>query len=156
MVISTKEELEFLIHRSWEIEKNFELLSIWEGFVSVGVIHRKTLLKLAKDSQKHKLDLEKLFEILNLEYPKIMIPRQSFDFENMLDIEILQKIIKNDEAVLDLYSEIFEKTDPKLIASLSGRKNTDFFFNIFDKLIEDEKRHVNIVRTITGTITRIQ
>lgn len=155
MVISTKEELEFLIHRSWEIEKNFELLSIWKGVLSVGSTNRKTILKLAKDSQKHKLDLEKLLEILNLEYPKMEIPSQSFDFENMLDIEILQKIIKNDETVLDLYCEIFEKTDPKLITYLSKEKNTDFFFNIFNKLIEDEKRHVNLVKSITGTITRI-
>ena len=73
----------------------------------------------------------------------------------MLDIEILQKIIKNDETVLDLYCEIFEKTDPKLITYLSKEKNTDFFFNIFNKLIEDEKRHVNLVKSITGTITRI-
>jgi rubrerythrin len=156
MVISTKEKLEFLLHRSWEIEKNFELLSIWKGFLSVGPIHRKIILKLAKESQKHKLDLEKLLEKLNLEYPKIEIPSQSFDFENMLDIEILQRIIKNDEAVLDLYIEIIEKTDTKLITSLSGAKNTDFFFNIFTRLIEDEKGHINIVKKITGTITRIQ
>jgi hypothetical protein len=95
-VISTKEELEFLLHRSWEIEKNFELLSILKGFLSVGSIHRKIILKLVKEFQKHKLDLEKLLKKLNLEYPKIEIPSQSFDFENMLDIEILQKIIKND------------------------------------------------------------
>ena len=80
----------------------------------------------------------------------------NFDFENMFDIEILQRIVENDEAVADLYAEILSKTDPKLVKYLSGAKNIDFFFILLKKLIEDEKRHIKLVMAITGTITRIQ
>ena len=155
-VISTKEELQFLLHRGWEIEKFFESLSIWNGFVAVGSTHRMTILTLAKESQKHRLDLEKLLVRLALKPPTKEISEKSFDFENMFDIEILQRIVGNDEAVADLYAEILSKTDPKLVKYLSGAKNIDFFFNLLKKLIEDEKRHIKLVMAITGTITRIQ
>ena len=156
MAISTKEELQFLLHRSWEIEKNFESMSVWKGFVSVDSTYRKTILTLARDSHKHRLDLEKLLKTLNLESPTTEVPAQTFDFEGMLDVEVLQKIVRHDETAADLYTELAEKTDPKLIASLSGAKNVDFFYETLKQLAEDENRHVNMVRNITGTITRIQ
>ena len=156
MAISTKEELQFLLHRGWEIEKNFESMSVWKGFVSVDSTYRKTVLTLARESLKHSFDLEKLIKTLNLESPTKEIPEETFDFEGMLDVEILQKIVRHDETAADLYTELAEKTDPKLVASLSGAKNVEFFYETLKQLAEDEKRHVNMVRSITGTITRIQ
>ena len=156
MAISTKEELQFLLNRSWEIEKNFESLSVWKGFVSVDSTYRMTVLTLARESHKHRLDLEKLLETLNLEPPTNELLGETFNFEGMLDVEMLQKIVRHDETVADLYTELAEKTDPKLVAYLSGAENVDFFYKTLKQLAEDEKRHVNMVRAITGTITRIQ
>jgi len=154
--ISTKEELQFLLHRGWEIEKKFESLSAWKGFVAVGSAYRKTTLTLARDSHKHRLDLEKLLETLDLEAPTNEIPEGTFDFVGMFDSEILQKIIGNDEIAADLYAELAEKTDPKLVATLSGAENVEFFYQTLKQLIDDEKRHVNMVRALTGKIKRIQ
>ena len=89
MAISTKEELQFLLHRSWEIEKNFESLSVWKGFVALDSNYRKTVLTLARDSLKHRLELEKLLKTLNLESPNSEIIKEAFNFEGMLDVEIL-------------------------------------------------------------------
>ncbi|PVX26008.1 MAG: hypothetical protein CW691_02945 [Candidatus Bathyarchaeum sp.] len=156
MAISTKQELQFLLHRSWEIEKKFESLSVWKGFVAVDSTYRATVLTLARESHKHRLDLEQLLETLHLKSPTDEIPEATFDFEGMLDAEILQRIIGHDKTVADLYTELAEKTDPKLVAALSGVEDVDFFYKILRQLVEDENRHVKMVNALTGIITRIQ
>lgn len=155
MSISTKEELQFLLHRGLEIEKKFESISAWEGFVSVTSNNRKTVLTLARDSHKHRLDLEKLLEMLNLEALTSEIPDVIFNFQGMLDAEILQKIVEQDKILADLYTEIVEKTDPKLIEDLTGNDNVDFFYQMLDLIVGDEKRHLQMVNALVGTITRI-
>jgi len=62
-----KGRITYLIHRSWEIEKKFESVSTWKGFTTIGFSHRKLLLTLARDSQKHRLDLETILRKLSLE-----------------------------------------------------------------------------------------
>ena len=116
MAISTKEELQFLLHRAWEIEKNFESLSAWKGFVSVGQTFRSTVLTLARESYTHRLNLENLLKTLNLEMPTNEIPNGVFDFTDMLDMEAIQKIVENDEMVKDLYTKIVESTDRKTVS----------------------------------------
>jgi hypothetical protein len=154
--ISTKEELQFLLHRAWEIEKKFESLSAWKGFVSIGQTYRSTVLTLARESYNHRLNLEKLLKTLNLEVSTNEIPEGVFDFTGMLDLEVIQKIVENDEIVRDLYTKIVESTDPKLVSDLSGEKNVDFFYQTLKRMIEDETRHISMVRKASGRIERIQ
>ena len=156
MSISTKEELQFLLHRALEIEKKFESISAWKGFVSVDSNYRKTVLVLARDSFQHRLDLEKLLKTLHLELPTDELPDETFDFQGMLASEILYKIVGQDEVAADLYSELVEKTDPELVASLSGTEDVSFFFEKLNRIVEDELRHVNMVKSISGNITRVQ
>jgi len=155
MSISTKEELQFLLHRGLEFEKKFESISAWKGFVAVNSTNRKTVLTLARDSHEHMLELEKLLEKLGLKAPTNEIPDVTFNFDGMLDAEILQKIIEQDEIVADFYAELAEKTDPKLVVALSGGKNVNFFYQTLKRIVKDEKRHVQMVRALTGNITRI-
>ena len=155
MAISTKEELQFLLHRGIEIEKKFESFSAWKGFVTLDSANRKAVLTLAGDSHKHRLDLEKMLEILGLEAPTDEIPNVKFDFEGMLDAEILQKIVEQDKIVADLYRELVEQTDPKLVAVLFGEKNVEFYYQTLNRFITDENRHVGMVQVLSGRITRI-
>jgi hypothetical protein len=154
--ISTKEELQFLLHRGWEIEKKFESLSAWKGFVSMGSTYRSTVLTLARESYMHRLNLEKLLKTLDLEAPTNEIPEGTFDFTGMLDSEILQKTIEQDEIARDLYTKIVENTDPKIVSALSGGKDVEFFYQTLKQMVEDETRHINMVRKIKGHIKRIQ
>jgi len=155
MSISTKEELQFLLHRCLELEKKFELISAWKGFVAVHSSFRKTVLRLARDSHKHKLELEKVLKKLDLEALINEIPDVTFDFDGMRDAEILQKIIEQDEMALDLYTELLDKTSPKLVVALFGGENGDFFYQTLKCIVNDEKTHVRLVKALTGNITRI-
>lgn len=156
MTISTREELQFLLHRALEIEKDFESLSVWKGFVSISSKYRPTVLTLARDSHKHRLGLEKILKKLNLDSVTDEIPEETFNFKGMLDMEILQKIVENDQIVADLYGELVKKTDPKLVARLSDTDEVDFFYDALSQLVDDENRHVKMVRAFTGIISRIQ
>jgi hypothetical protein len=156
MSISTKKELQFLLHRALEIEKKFESVSAWKGFVSVDTNYRKTVLVLARDSYKHRLDLEQLLNTLHLELPTSELPDETFDFEGMLDSEILYRIVEQDEIVADLYSELVAMTDPKLVSSLSGAEDVSFFYEKLKRIVEDELRHVRMVKSISGNVTRVQ
>ena len=110
---------------------------------------------MATDSHKHRIDLEKMLEILGLEASTDEIPNVKFDFEGMFDDEILQKIVEQDKIIADLYRELVEKTDPKLVAVLSGGKNVELFYQTLNRLITDENRHVRMVQALSGRITRI-
>jgi len=154
--ISTKEELQFLLHRAWEIEKKFESLSAWKGFVSVGKTFRSTVLTLARESYTHRLNLENLLKTLNLEMPTNEISDGVFDFTGMLDMEVIQKIVENDEVVKDLYTKLVESTDPKIVSDLFGEKNADWLYQTLKRMIEDETRHISMVKKIAGRIERVQ
>jgi len=155
MSISTKEELQYLLHRSWEIEKKFESIPIWRGFTTIGFSHRKLLLTLARDSQKHRLDLEMMLRKLGLAAPTTEIGDSQFDFDGMKDAEILQKIRAHDEMIAALYTEILEKTNTKFVATLGNDDDINFFINTLKSLIQDEKRHVNLINAVVGNIIRI-
>jgi len=155
MSISTKEELQYLLHRSWEIEKKFESIPIWRGFTTITSTHRKLLLTLARDSQKHRLDLEMMLSKLGLAAPTTEIGDSQFDFNGMMDEEILQKIRGHDEMIAALYTEILEKTNTKLVATLSNDNDITFFVNTLKTLIQEEKRHVNLINSVAGNIIRI-
>ena len=156
MAISTKEELQFLLHRALEIEKDFESISVWKGFVSIGSEYRPTVLTLARESHKHRIDLEKLLKTLNMDGPTDEIPEENFNFEGLMDVEILQKIVEKDQTVEDLYAEIAKKTDLRLVSGLLGDENVSVFYDLLNRLVADEKRHVKMVSSLTGTIIRVQ
>ena len=122
----------------------------------MGQTFRSTVLTLARDSYTHRLNLEKLLKSLNLDAPTSEIPDGVFDFAGMLDSEAIQKIVENDEIVKDLYTKIVESTDPKIVSDLSGEKNVDFFYETLKRMIEDETRHIGMVKKTAGRIERIQ
>jgi hypothetical protein len=154
LAISTKKELQFLLHRGWEIEKKFESLAVWKAFVAVGSPYRKTILTLGEDSQKHRLALEKLLEAFNLEAPTPEMYEGSFDFTGKYDAEILREIAKQDEIAKDLYTELVEKTNPKLIEA-SSNKDVKLFYDMLAQIVKDEERHIKMVRNLAGHVKRV-
>jgi rubrerythrin len=131
-------------------------LSIWKAFVTVGSAYRKTILTLARDSQNHRLKLEKLFKTLNLETPTNEMHESDFDFTGKCDAEILQEVVEQDEIAQDLYAELAENTDPKLVATLSSNEVVDLFFGTLTQMAKDEERHIKMAQNLAGCVKRIQ
>jgi hypothetical protein len=155
-VISTKEELQYLLHRAWEIEKKFESLSAWTSYISTESKYRSTVLILAQESYQHRLNLEKILKKLGLDAPTNEIPEISFDFNGLFYSEILEKTVEYDDMARELYTQIFEKTDPKIVSFLIDGNDTAFFYDQLKQMIEDEIRHIGMVRRIVAKVQRIQ
>jgi rubrerythrin len=151
----SKEELQFLLNRAWEIEKYFESLTSWKGYITVDSSYRKMLLSLLLDSEKHRVQLEQL--LINLNFP---IPTTAsdihFHFQDKYDAEVLTEIAKQEEIARDLYTSIVENTDSTLIEELTRSNDTSMFYRTLDQLVKDEKRHIHLLRKNTSTITRIK
>ena len=156
LTISSKEELQFLIHRAWEIEKKFESLSAWKTFLSMGSSNRLTVLTLAKESHVHKLNLEKLITILGLEAPTNEIPEITFDFVGLLPSEMLLRIIEYDDMARELYNQILVNINSKVFLAFYSGKKIEFVNKTLKQMVEDETKHICMVKKITGLIERIQ
>ena len=84
----SKEELQLLLNRAWEIEKYFESLASWKGYITVDSSNRKMLLSLLLDSEKHRVQLEQIMTKLNFPIPTITSDRH-FSFQDKYEGEIL-------------------------------------------------------------------
>jgi hypothetical protein len=151
----SKEELNMLLNRAWEIEKNFESLASWKAYITVDSNYRKTLITLLLDSEKHIVNLEKIMVELNFKIPtneREMI----FNFLDKYDSEVLTEIVKQDEIARDLYITILEKTDQTLLEGLTRTKDTTFVYQTLKQMANDEKRHIEMVKKITPKMKRIK
>ena len=111
---------------------------------------------MARDSEKHKLALEKLLKTLKLDAPSNEVFGDNFDFTSKHDIGILREIAEQDEAAKDLYTELMETTDPKLVASLSSEEVVKLFYGTLTRLVKDEERHMKMVQNLAGDVKRVQ
>ena len=151
----SKEELQMLLNRAWEIEKHFESLASWKAYITVDSSYRKTLLPLLLDSEKHRVHLEQLMTTLNLTIPT----NESnilFEFHDKYDAEVLTEIAKQEEIARDLYTSILENTDPTLIEMLTRTNDVTLFYQTLQHMVKDEKRHIELLKKITPKITRIK
>ena len=122
----------------------------------MGSSYRLTVLTLAKESYTHRINLEKLLKTLGLEVSTNEIPEVTFDFVDMLPSEILLKIVDYDELARELYSQILEKFNSKIFLTLFRSKDNDFFYKTIKQMIDDETKHISMVRKVSGLIERIQ
>ena len=122
----------------------------------MGSSHRLTVLTLARESYAHRLNLEKILKILGLEVPTNEIPEVSFDFVGMLPAEMLLKIVEYDEMARELYNHILNNTNSQVFLTWCSGKDTDFFYKTLKQMVEDETKHICMVKKITGLIERIQ
>ena len=144
-----------LLNRAWEIEKNFESVASWKAYITVDSNYRKTLLPLLLDSEKHRVNLEKLMVELNFKTPTNE-KENLFNFKDKYDSEILTEIVKQDEIARDLYTSIIQKTDQKLLEELTRTNDATLFYQTLKQMVNDEKRHIELVKKITPKIKRIK
>jgi succinate dehydrogenase flavin-adding protein (antitoxin of CptAB toxin-antitoxin module) len=74
----------------------------------------------------------------------------------MLPYEILLKIVEYDEMARELYTHILENTNSQVFLTLCSGKDTEFFYIALKQMIEDEIKHISMVRKISSLIERIQ
>jgi hypothetical protein len=93
---------------------------------------------------------------LGLDAPTNEIPETSFAFNGLHNSEILDKTVEYDDMARELYIQFLEKTNPKVISFLIDGNDVAIFNAQLKQMIEDETRHIGMVKTMVSKIHRIQ
>ena len=71
------------------------------------------------------------------------------------DEEILTELLKNEYLALDVYTKLHMYTDKEFIEKIWKGKNPNQFFKNMEFLINEEKKHINLLTPLAGKIERI-
>ena len=141
-------DLLVVLKKAREIERDFESLGEWEGYIeSKDQSIREGLMKLILDSQNH-------FEMVSSMISAVKAPESSksddsasvslsFPEESMA--EALGKILENDKLAFKLYSEIDAALANSKVEDLLSEEAIPQFKKDLSLLIDAERSHVRIV-----------
>lgn len=157
--IRSAEELASLLIRAKEIESAFENLSEWDAYVDVkGEGFRETLFKLISESQKHKGIVNSLISMVNASQDPTLVPLipARLDFKNKHELEIMNEIGKYEKLAFDIYSNLREAIRKSDIKQLLRHENdAEGFISSLEKLVSEEKEHVDIAAKSGGRVSRL-
>ncbi len=161
IVIEDIDELVSLLARAYWIEDQFEQMTLWDTYTSIGEKYRDIVFRLAHDSEKHKIKLKKLISNISgidlktiTNYTKA---RQNVGLNrSLLSEEILGEIKKHDILALELYTRIYKHTAKELLDEIWEGERHDEFYEILAHLMRDEAKHIKIVEPYVGKLQRIR
>ena len=158
--VENVEELESLFGRAYWIESEFEQSFQWQAYTALSEEYRDIVFRLSHDSEGHKAVLTDIIQNLNdVSMDRIKENQKQRDFQfksNWQDSEIFTEILKYEFLVKDIYKRIKNHTSEELIKDIWDGKNLDEFFLTMKYLIEQEDKHVNLIKPHAGNIKRIR
>jgi hypothetical protein len=159
--IATQDEFLSLFGKAYWLETQFENIMQWQAYMSVkNDNYRNVLFQLSHDSSKHKGILTKLIKnlkdvtIKKLEDHAGMTEKE-FDFKGKWDEEILTELLKNEYIALDIYNKLYTYTDKEFIKKICKNSDNKLFFKQLEFLINEEKKHINLLIPLAGKLERI-
>lgn len=159
--ITTKDEFLSLLGKAYWLETQFENIMQWQAYMTIkNDSYRNVLFQLSHDSEKHKEILIKLISNFVDVTTKTLEERagmkeKEFDMKGKWDEEILTELLKNEYLALDVYTKLHMYTDKEFIEKIWKGKNPNQFFKNMEFLINEEKKHINLLTPLAGKIERI-
>lgn len=141
-------ELLAMLKKAKEIERDFESISEWEGYIeNKNESVRQGLMRIILDSQNH---LEMVTSMMStVKVPESYIPEESgstsFTFPNESMMQALEKILEKDRLAFDLYSDISENIVESKIENLVNERSVHQFRKNLSYLIAAENNHIRLV-----------
>jgi rubrerythrin len=159
--ITMRNEFLSLLGKAYWLETQFENIMQWQAYMSVkNDSYHNVLFQLSHDSEKHKGILVQLithFEDVTtetLEEHSGMFKKE-FDLKGKWDEEIITELLKNEYLALDVYTKLHSYTDKDFIKKMWKGTNSDLFFKQLEFLINEEKKHINLLTPLAGKLERI-
>jgi putative immunity protein/bacteriocin len=160
--ISTFDQLKSFLARAYWLETKMEQAKDWYAFLEVKSDEAKQVLfQLTNDSDNHKVALQKLISnIKDFDLEKTLtdlaLQNEPVHYKGKRDGEIFQDIFESEKKAFQLYTTIKDYTDSNLIKSVWLGKRSEDFFETINWLINEEKKHMEIVDPFSmGRIERI-
>jgi rubrerythrin len=159
--ITMRTEFLSLLGKAFWLEAQFENVMQWQAYMTVkNDSYRNVLFQLSHDSEKHKgiiLQLITHFEDVTsktLEEHSGMVEKE-FDLKGKWDEEIITELLKNEYLALDVYTKLHRHTDKDFIKKIWKGSDSDQFFKQLEFLINEEKKHINLLTPLAGKLERI-
>jgi len=159
--ITMRNEFLSLLGKAYWLETQFENIMQWQAYMSVkNDSYRNVLFQLSHDSEKHKGILVQLIthfedvttEILD-EHSGMF--KKEFDLKGKWDEEIITELLKNEYLALDVYTKLHSYTDKNFMKKMWKGTDSDLFFKQLEFLINEEKKHINLLTPLAGKLERI-
>ena len=148
MILQSGSDLLAMLKKAREIERNFESISAWEGYIEIeDQSIRDGLMKIILDSQNH-------LEMVSSMISAVKAPESSkiddsvsvsFSFPEDSMAEALEKILEKDKIAFRLYSEIDEALVNSKIEDLLSEEAIPQFRKNISFLIAAERNHIKLV-----------
>ncbi len=143
-----------------EVERGFESVTQWEGYVSVKEEEfRSVLFQLVSDSDRHARTVESLLEMVRTEedYRGVPLQPRAPSFKGKDDVEVMTEIAGVETVMFELYTDIQEAlSGSDLPRLLVNEDDAAAFVAALEGLIEDEARHKSIISKYVRKLDRLR
>ncbi len=159
--INTRDEFLSLLGKAYWLETQFENIMQWQAYMTIKKdTYRTVLFQLSHDSEKHKGILTQLITNFDDITPKTLedhagMTHKEFDLKGKWDEEILTELLKNEYLALDIYTKLHMYTDKEFIQKIWKGNNSEQFFKHMEFLMNEEKKHINLLTPLAGKLERI-
>ena len=158
--ITLGDDLAGYLQKALEIEKGFETMAEWEGYVSVKEKEfREVLFQLVSDSARHSRTVESLLGMVRVTADNRGLPLQprEFSFKTKSEAEIMAEISRMEHIMFDLYSDIRESLRSSGPSNLLvDPDDASAFMTSLDELVNDESRHISIISKYVRKLDRLR
>ncbi|HIH01396.1 TPA: hypothetical protein HA259_04860 [Thermoplasmata archaeon] len=158
--ITLGDDLAGYLQKALEIERGFETLSEWEGYVGVKEKElREVLFQLVTDSAQHGRTVETLLDMVRTtaDFRGLPLQPRGFNFRAKGEAEIMNEISRTENIMFDLYSDIRDALRNSDMSSLLiSPDDASSFMTSLDGLINDEARHISIISKYVRKLDRLR
>jgi len=152
--------LGLLLGRTYWLESEMELMIQWEAYKKlVGREEADVLFRLASDSAQHKLAIMELSSNLgdfDLDEIAKEIKPETVDFSNMDVSEIFGEILRYENIAQDLYKRMRSLVPKEFVAQIWKGDDPVDYYRTINMLIKAEQTHIDLVKPLVGTVSRIR
>jgi hypothetical protein len=153
----SKNELSAFLRKGLEIERGFESMVQWEGYVQAkSDVFRSTLFTMISESEYHATLVESMLSRLGAApTDQYNLRHQVFDFSMREEQEVMREIAKSEKLALDTYMNILNSI-PREETNWLNEEDKLFMIDSLKRLVEDETRHCELASSCIGKIERIR
>ena len=141
-----------LIYDAYWMEVHLEFFNDFIGSANLNnPIFKNVINKISKDSEQHKIILEKLInniKFLDLEYIQSDKNRKSYNanLEHMSEENIMRNLLENERTAHEYYVKLYNTVNREMLTDSWTGDNVDEFFDDIKLLMEWEERHIDLVK----------
>jgi hypothetical protein len=156
--LRNRNELASLLKKALEIEKGFENMSQWEGYVQARTnAFRDTLFTMISESEHHATMVTDMLDRLNV--PKqdgLPLRVQLFDYSLREESEVMRELARNEKLAMDTYSNIRDSLKATDSSTWLSEEDRIFIMRYLQELILAEAEHVKLATKNLGKVERIR